>query len=44
VTLVGVDLGSRFVKIVEETHGKITYQLIDTVEFYQKHIKKYMIN
>lgn len=40
MTFVGIDLGSRFVKIIVETDGKVTYQLIDTVEFYQKNVRR----
>lgn len=37
---VGIDLGSRFVKIATLEDGSISYQLYDTIEFYQKYIKR----
>ncbi|MCX8084914.1 MAG: acyl-CoA dehydratase activase [Calditerrivibrio sp.] len=35
---VGIDLGSRFVKIALYSDNKISFDLIDTVTFYQKYV------
>ncbi len=37
---VGIDLGSRFVKLAILDEGVVDYQLYDTIEFYQKYIKR----
>ncbi len=37
---VGIDLGSRFVKIAVSNNGNTEYFKFDTVEFYKKHIIK----
>ncbi|MEF3254827.1 MAG: acyl-CoA dehydratase activase [Deferribacterales bacterium] len=40
MSFVGIDLGSRFVKVAVESFGAITYNLYDTVEFYKNFVKR----
>lgn len=35
---IGIDLGSRFVKIAVDDNGNIEFRRIDTIEFYKKYI------
>lgn len=40
MNLLGIDLGSRFVKIATNVDGNVTFDRHDTVEFYKKFIKR----
>ena len=37
---IGIDLGSRYVKLVKEDNGNIEYNLFDTVSFYKQYIAR----
>ena len=37
---IGIDLGSRYVKLVKEDNGNIEYKLFDTVSFYKQYIAR----
>ena len=37
---IGIDLGSRYVKLVKEDNGNIEYNLFDTVSFYKQFIAR----
>ena len=37
---IGIDLGSRYVKLVKESNGSIEYNIFDTVSFYKQFIAR----